>query len=228
MDFLYKPVGAGLRELAKTKAGRSISILGPIGNGFVLDPSRPSVLAIGGGVGIPPMIFLGEALEQSAGFAPLILMGSEVPFPFELVPAKLARRNLPTAVNIAKDALSLASLESLGIPSLLASNAGIAGAEAAFVTDLARRVLSTRNASELAATQVVACGPEPMLAAAARLAAQFSLPCKLALEEFMACAVGGCAGCTVLVHGSAGPAMRRVCVDGPVFEASEIYPPTAA
>ena len=35
----------------------------------------------------------------------------------------------------------------------------------------------------------------------------------------MACAVGGCAGCTVLVQTPEGPAMKRVCVDGPVFDA---------
>jgi dihydroorotate dehydrogenase electron transfer subunit len=39
----------------------------------------------------------------------------------------------------------------------------------------------------------------------------------------MACAVGGCAGCTVLVQTQAGPAMKRVCVDGPVFEAASVF-----
>ena len=43
------------------------------------------------------------------------------------------------------------------------------------------------------------------------------------LEEFMACAVGGCAGCTVLVQTPEGPAMKRVCVDGPVFDAYTVF-----
>jgi dihydroorotate dehydrogenase electron transfer subunit len=38
----------------------------------------------------------------------------------------------------------------------------------------------------------------------------------------MACAVGGCAGCTVLIDTSDGPAMKRVCVDGPVFDAATV------
>ena len=42
-----------------------------------------------------------------------------------------------------------------------------------------------------------ACGPTPMLKAVAELAAQYDLPCQVSLEEFMACAVGGCAGCAV-------------------------------
>ena len=44
----------------------------------------------------------------------------------------------------------------------------------------------------------------------------------LSLEEYMACAVGGCAGCTVLIKTENGNAMKRVCVDGPVFEAKSV------
>ena len=65
---------------------------------------------------------------------------------------------------------------------------------------------------------------EAMLAAVARLARSFALPCQVALEEFMACAVGGCAGCTVAVTTALGTAMKRVCVDGPVFDAATVFP----
>jgi dihydroorotate dehydrogenase electron transfer subunit len=63
-----------------------------------------------------------------------------------------------------------------------------------------------------------------MLAATARLARAHALPCQLALEEYMACAVGGCAGCAVEVRTGQGRMMQRVCVDGPVFEAHSVYP----
>jgi dihydroorotate dehydrogenase electron transfer subunit len=62
-----------------------------------------------------------------------------------------------------------------------------------------------------------------MLKAAAALARRFEIPCQVSLEEFMACAVGGCAGCTVLVRTESGPAMKRVCVDGPVFDAATVF-----
>jgi dihydroorotate dehydrogenase electron transfer subunit len=45
----------------------------------------------------------------------------------------------------------------------------------------------------------------------------------VSLEEFMACAVGGCAGCTVLVRTPSGAQMKRVCVDGPVFDAYTVF-----
>jgi len=49
------------------------------------------------------------------------------------------------------------------------------------------------------------------------------VPCQVSLEEFMACAVGGCAGCTVKVMTPDGPAMKRVCVDGPVFDSKAVF-----
>jgi dihydroorotate dehydrogenase electron transfer subunit len=66
-----------------------------------------------------------------------------------------------------------------------------------------------------------------MLAACARVARRFGVPCQVSLEEFMACAVGGCAGCAVEVATPQGPAMKRVCVDGPVFDADAVFPPAA-
>ncbi len=63
-----------------------------------------------------------------------------------------------------------------------------------------------------------------MLKAAALLARAFDLPCQISLEEYMACAVGGCAGCVVRVEAETGPAMKRICVEGPVFEATSVFP----
>jgi dihydroorotate dehydrogenase electron transfer subunit len=72
--------------------------------------------------------------------------------------------------------------------------------------------------------EIFACGPHPMLEAVSELARDFSVPCQVSLEEFMACAVGGCAGCAVQVRTADGIAMRRVCVDGPVFDAAQVFP----
>jgi len=62
-----------------------------------------------------------------------------------------------------------------------------------------------------------------MLKACAELARRHAVPCQVSLEEFMACAVGGCAGCAVEVRTSEGVAMKRVCVDGPVFDAYTVF-----
>ena len=219
LDFLYKPVGRGLEGLGQRSRGETVSVLGPIGNGFTPDPERPQVIAIGGGVGIPPMVFLAERLKDNPRFQVLVLMGSEVPFPFRLASAEIHVQGMPAPAS-----RSVELLESWGVPSRLASNAGYEGCFAGFVTDLARGRLQSLSAEELDQVQIFGCGPEGMLAATADLARQFDLPCQLALEEYMACAVGGCAGCTVLLSTADGPAMKRVCVDGPVFDACHVYP----
>jgi dihydroorotate dehydrogenase electron transfer subunit len=219
LEFLYKPKGPGLDRLSTHRAGDVLSVLAPIGRGFALDPVRPRVLALGGGVGIPPMIFLADEIRSREEYEPLVLMGSEVPFPFELVPSRLE------VAGVAREATNaVALLERWGVPSRLASNAGLPGCHRGYVTDLARGWLAALSSSARAEVQMFGCGPTPMLAAVAKLAREFALPCQLALEEFMACGIGGCAGCNVLVHTPGGPAMKRVCVDGPVFDSREIYP----
>jgi dihydroorotate dehydrogenase electron transfer subunit len=218
LEFLYRPIGHGLAALSRRKVGERVSVLAPIGNGFSFALERPRVLAIGGGVGIPPMLLLAQELHADPRFKPLVLMGSEVPFPFELT-APRENADWPHA-----ETAALLQLDDWGVPSRLASNAGLAGAYAGFVTDLARRELERLDADELADVQIAACGPEPMLAAVAGLARDYGLPCQIAVEEFMACGVGGCAGCTILVQTADGPAMKRVCVDGPVFDAYSVYP----
>ena len=83
IEVLYKIVGEGLRLLASKQPGDKINVLGPIGQPFRPDPARPNALLVGGGVGIPPMVFLAEALRETAA-QPLAILGSEIPFPFEV------------------------------------------------------------------------------------------------------------------------------------------------
>ncbi len=222
VDFLYKAVGTGTRLLAKRKPGEQISVLGPIGQPFQPDTARSRPLLLGGGVGIPPMVFLaGELLAtagRNQGFSPLVLMGSEVPFPFTRQPSKIMVPGIPDGVIAA-----MPLLEDLGIASRLASLQDYAGCYQGYITDLARCWLEAMDERQRAQVEVFACGPHPMLAATAALAAEFDLPCQVSLEEFMACAVGGCAGCVVEVETEQGPAMKRVCVDGPVFEAQSVF-----
>lgn len=218
IEILYKAVGEGTRLLAQKRPGDVISSIGPIGNPFQVHAERPRPLLIGGGVGMPPMIFLADALRREPAFKPLVILGSEVPFPFQARPSQFLVPGLPADVIAA-----MPLLDDWGIPSRLASLQGYAGCFQGFVTDLARSWLGVLDTSALAEVEVFACGPHPMLAAVAALAREFSLPCQVSLEEFMACGVGGCAGCVVEVKTPEGPAMKRVCVDGPVFDALDIF-----
>ncbi len=63
-------------------------------------------------------------------------------------------------------------------------------------------------------TEVLACGPEPMLRAVARLAPR----AQLAWEAPMACGYGACYGCAVEIRGR----LRRLCLEGPVLLADDV------
>lgn len=217
IEILYKIVGDGLRLLSQAKPGDSLSLLGPIGQAFRTSKSRPRTLLIGGGVGIPPMVFLADTLRRDEHWQPLAILGSEIPFPFDLVPSKI---DTPWAEVKTNSTMPL--LESWGIPARLATSSGFDGCFDGYVTGLAELWLQSLSEDELAEVEIFSCGPTPMLKAVADLANQFNLPCQVSLEEFMACAVGGCAGCVVEIATSDGPAMKRVCVDGPVFMADEV------
>jgi dihydroorotate dehydrogenase electron transfer subunit len=219
IELLYKVVGFGLQALATRQVGERISVLGPIGHPFAPHTQRPRVLLIGGGVGIPPMVFLAERLRarSDADWKPLVLMGSEIPFPFRARPSRIVVAGMPEGC-----IACMPLLEEWGIASRLASRADFPGCFDGFVTDLAQTWLQGLSAAGLAEVEIFACGPTPMLQATARLARQFGVPCQVSLEEFMACAVGGCAGCTVSVQTADGPAMKRVCVDGPVFDSNSV------
>lgn len=219
VEILFKEVGHGTLGLAALEAGDETELIGPIGNWFTNITGRPRRLLVGGGVGIPPMIYYAEALVATGEAPPLVLAGSELPFPFALQKATL---DLPGAEMA--EARALTRLEALGIPNRLASLAEIPGSYRGFVTALAERVIAATPPAEREQIALYACGPTPMLAAAAALARRYDLPCQVSLEEYMACAVGGCAGCTVEVATPDGPAMKRVCVDGPVFEAASVFP----
>jgi dihydroorotate dehydrogenase electron transfer subunit len=218
-EFLYKTVGPGTALLAEKAPGDTLSIMGPIGVPFSESDSHPLPRLIGGGAGIPPRVFLADRLRRHhPELRPFVIMGSEVPFPFTTRPSQTLVAGMPAGV-----IAFMPLMEDWGIASRLASLQGYPGCFEGYVTDLARAWLDALDAERRRGVYVYACGPTPMLAATAALAREYALPCQVCLEEYMACAVGGCAGCAVHIETPDGPAMKRVCVDGPVFDASTVH-----
>jgi len=218
VEILFKIVGQGTRLLSRRRPGELVNILGPIGTPFELDPQRRHCLLIGGGVGIPPILFLADRLRLNKYWQPLVFMGSEVPFPFQSRPSKIMVPGIPTQVTA-----SMPLLEDWGIGSRLSSLQGYTGCYLGYVTELARHWIERQGREVRNSIEIFACGPHPMLYSVANLAREYDLACQVSLEEYMACGIGGCAGCVVEVKTQQGPSMKRVCVDGPVFKAAEIF-----
>lgn len=218
IELLFKTVGHGTQTLSELEPGDELDLLGPIGNAFTDIPAHPLKILLGGGVGMPPMIFYAETEVARGAAAPWVIVGSELPFPFA---TRKAEQALPGAPETATHALS--RLEDNHIPNRLASLAGLEGCFRGYVTELAEALIKALPKEQRNQVALYACGPTPMLGAVAGLARRLGLPCQVSLEEYMACGVGGCAGCTVEVETDGGLAMKRVCVDGPVFDAATVF-----
>ena len=220
IEILCKATGPGLSALVQKPIGESINITGPIGQGFKPHADKPRTVLIGGGYGIPPMIFLAEQLKQrtDAAWKPLVLMGSELAFPFRTRPSTIMVDGMPAGAIAA-----LGFLDEQGIPSRLSSRSDFPGCHDGVITELAHAWLSTLNTTTLNEVELFVCGPKLLLKAASQLAKEFDIPCQVSMEENMACAVGTCDGCNISVKTTNGNTMQRVCVDGPVFDAYTIF-----
>ena len=73
-------------------------------------------------------------------------------------------------------------------------------------------------------TAIFTCGPHPMMARVAAIAAEYCLPCYASLENHMACGFGACVGCVVEYREAEreDDRYRRVCIEGPVVDAHAI------
>ncbi|MDQ7002327.1 MAG: dihydroorotate dehydrogenase electron transfer subunit [Ghiorsea sp.] len=215
IDLLYKKIGEGTHQLAERKKGELLPMLGPIGVPFDLSDTMKRYVLIGGGVGVPPMIFVADTLVHKADL--VLFAGSEVPFPFALKPSTFMLPGIE-----GNTTLTITSLEARGIACRLASNAGLYGCYEGHVPDLARDYLTALSDEERGRCVLLSCGPHPMLHAVAKLGRDLGIPAQLSLEEYMACAIGGCAGCVVKVVEDGQEKYKRVCVDGPVFNAEQL------
>lgn len=107
-------------------------------------------------------------------------------------------------------------LEDAPCPVRVSTDDGSLG-EHALVTDLVQDAIE-----EQAPDLIVACGPVPMLRTLQTMTVRQHIACQISLEEYMACGMGACLVCSCKIRARHGTEYRRVCVDGPVFDAKEV------
>jgi dihydroorotate dehydrogenase electron transfer subunit len=216
LDLIYRTVGTGTRWLTSAEVGRELSVLGPLGNTFAIDDRRPVALLVGGGVGIPPMLYLADALGQ-AGKRTVAFCGARTAglLPLRLEPAgQVDPAGAPTDC--------IAEFSAFDTPAAVATDDGSLGAQG-YVHQLLEKYIEDEHIDRTSAV-VYACGPEPMMKAVADGCIARDLPCQLALERRMACGMGTCQSCIVKVRADnpAGWVFKLCCHDGPVFDARDL------
>ncbi|MDR0433858.1 MAG: dihydroorotate dehydrogenase electron transfer subunit [Gracilibacteraceae bacterium] len=196
LTLYYRLKGQGTELLARKRPGEKLDALGPLGRGFTV-PAAGELLLIAGGVGVFPLLSLGEAAGRR-GIPCALLWGGENSA-FFAAAAGIAG-HIPTRRYATMDG-------SFGVRGL--------------VTELlTSRLAQPSTGGGLTAA---ACGPYPMLKAVAATARAHPLPLEVSLETTMACGIGACLGCALPGRDAAGGRVtRRVCLDGPVFPAEEV------
>jgi dihydroorotate dehydrogenase electron transfer subunit len=198
--ILFQIVGEGTKLLAQRAVGDDLDIMGPIGNGFNIYPESRKIMIVGGGMGVAPLLALCEE-SMRQGKEVRVLIGA---LKKELVIGEESFKILGAKVDIATDD---GSYQYKGL-----------------VTDLLEGTIK----EGWLADQIFACGLKLMLRKINEIALKVNIDYQVSLEERMACGIGACLGCVCKIktkdkkEGKVKYEFKRVCVDGPVFKASEV------
>lgn len=226
IDILYKVVGNGTKSLSEVQSGRYLDVIGPIGKGFKIEKVDTAII-VAGGIGVAPLVALAEKLRY---------LGSKVFLYFGALKLDLLRPILSRSprrtdsdvelsfANGAAEFLELINKEFTDIGAeyvKVCTDDGILG-EQRLVTDILKHDIETR-VLPIDNISIFACGPSKMIQTLSEVAGEYKIPCKVLLEERMACGIGACLSCVCHIRGKNGKEeTKRVCVDGPVFDLEKI------
>jgi dihydroorotate dehydrogenase electron transfer subunit len=195
---LFKVRGKGTKLLSQYKKGDTLDIIGPLGKGFTYSfpsTSYPLFLIVAGGMGVAPLVFLGERLR-------------------EIRKSKIEGRDIAIlGAKSKREILCEEKFKKLGYKTYVATEDGSKGFKGR-VTDLLKNTLSTLSTLSAASTAIYSCGPIEMFSEMKSILRRHKdINCQVSLEQFMGCGLGVCCGCAIETK----EGYKKVCKDGPVF-----------
>lgn len=195
-DVLFKVVGKGTEILSEKSQGDVVDLLGPIGNNFSLPQKGENAMLVAGGMGVAPLWFLFSNLIKKVDKEKIIFF---------------------LGAKTKKEVLYYEKLKKSGVNLIVTTDDGSFGNKglitSAFLKEIRKRKNGTRD------LMVYSCGPCEMLKRMSEISKEYDLSCQISWEGHMACGVGACWGCAVKLKNGG---YKRVCVDGPVFDAREV------
>jgi dihydroorotate dehydrogenase electron transfer subunit len=191
LEFLYKVVGRGTKGLSKLQPGDELNMVGPLGVGFHLLPEWKNVVVLGRGVGLATM-------------APISQMAGERGV---RVTAVLSARNPDLA-------LAADLFESVGTVIKVLDSDGTSAVEN--VEAILRALIADNKADAF-----FTCGSNRLMQLMKKLGREHNIPGQLAMEQIMGCGIGPCYICVRTFEVGGRLEMRRVCIEGPVFDLQE-------
>jgi dihydroorotate dehydrogenase electron transfer subunit len=191
IEFLYKCVGRGTHGLATVKPGDTLNIVGPLGVGFHLDPAWKNIVVLGRGVGLATLAPISQLAGENGVGVTAILSARSR----ELVMADDLFGKVGTVV-----------------PVLDADRSS----DVANVERIIDGLISARLADAF-----FTCGSNRLMQLVKRLGRMHGIPGQVAMEQVMACGLGPCYVCVRTFEVNGKQELRRVCIEGPVFNLQE-------
>ena len=192
IEFLYKVEGRGTRGMALLQPGDEFNVAGPLGRGFVLEPSWRNIVVLGRGVGLATLAPLSQlAADNKVG-----------------VTAILSARN-PGVV------MSKELFEGLGAHTIT-----VVDADGSSAVENVEKILEDLIAQSKA-DAFFTCGSNRLLKLMQRLGKTHGIPGQVAMEQIMVCGFGACYVCVRTFEVDGKRILRRVCREGPVFNMQE-------
>lgn len=209
ISLVYQVFGRGTARLSQMKAGEDVRIWGPLGHSFDVEPEPGRIWFVAGGIGYTPFLALGKWWLGRSPYGGLSLV-EPVSRTIEFLYGSRSAALLPP----------LDEFNDAGIKVSLCTDDGSTGYHGRVTDLMSHRLEESANCMP---DLIVACGPEPMLAAVSRWAGERQIRCLVSLENQMACGFGACFSCVAPIRQTDGSIdLRRVCIEGPIFEASQV------
>ena len=171
IEILYEILGKGTARLASAQKGDELQVMGPLGREFsrVIGPKKR--ILVGGGVGVPPLVFLAERYGCERFF-----IGTKTK----------------------KEVLPQNEIQKFSRPVFYSTEDGSYGSQG-LVTKLLEDFLK-ENKNRTDEFFIQTCGPNRMMERVMEIAARWGVEGEASWDERMACGVGVCLGCMVRTH----------------------------
>ena len=191
IEFLYKCVGRGTYGLATLERGHTLNMVGPLGVGFSLDPGWRNIVVLGRGVWLATMGPISQ-LASEAGVGVTAILSARSP-EFVMAGDLFAKAGKVISVLDSDGSSAVENVEGV-LQALIAQ-----GRADAFFT----------------------CGSNRLFQLMKRLGKTHGIPGQVAMEQVMACGLGPCYVCVRTFEVNGKKELRRVCIEGPVFDLQE-------
>ncbi len=235
-DIIGRDVGVGTKWMSELRAGQLVNVIGPLGNAFQLPPPGGTALMVGGGVGIPPMIYLAEKIGRDLADPSIAKPRKAIAFcgatTIDLLALSVTNDAPRPSSNSFDPLYNIAEFQRHNVPAVITTDDGSYGFKG-YVTQALERYLDTwiTDNADRNRTVIYTCGPEIMMKAVAAIAQRRNIACQICVERAMACGMGTCQSCCIKVHKDdpSQPPLagrdwcyRLACTDGPVFPAQKL------